>query len=80
MQIVDSIGSVGVVIIITTYLLLQLERIDSKSLQFSLLNSFGSVLILISLFYNWNLASVLIEGFWILISLFGVYRYFKRKN
>jgi len=77
MNIVDVIGTIGVFIIVVTYFLLQIEKISSKSLSFSVLNVLGSLLIFYSLMYNWNLASVLIEFFWILISLFGVYKYFK---
>ena len=78
MNIIDIIGTFGVIIIIITYFLLQIEKISSKNLSFSVLNVIGSTIILYSLMYNWNLASVLIEFFWILISLFGVYKYFKK--
>jgi hypothetical protein len=78
MNIIDIIGTFGVIIIIITYFLLQIEKISSKNLSFSVLNIIGSTLILYSLMYNWNIASVLIEFFWILISLFGVYKYFKK--
>lgn len=80
MSIIDLVGSIGVVIIVATYFLLQVERIDSKSFLFSVLNVIGSVMILYSLMYNWNLASVLIEAFWIIISLFGIYKHYSRKN
>ena len=73
----DAIGTVGVLIIVFTYFLLQIEKMDSKSLQFSLLNVVGSLMIFYSLMYNWNFSSVLIESFWIAISMFGVYKYFK---
>ncbi len=77
MNIVDIIGTLGVIIIVMSYFLLQIEKISSKTLSFSVLNVIGSIFILYSLMYNWNLASVLIELFWILISLFGVYKYYK---
>jgi len=34
---------------------------------------------LLSLSHNWNIASVVIESFWILISFIGVVKYFQRK-
>ena len=80
LSLIDIIGSIGVFIVVGTYLLLQLEMMNSKSLKFSVLNTLGSMMIFYSLMYNWNLASVLIEGFWILISLFGVYKYYKVKH
>jgi len=76
------IGSIGVLIIIVVYFLLQADKINSKSLLFSVLNVLGSIMIFYSLMYNWNLASVLIEVFWIMISMYGIYKYYmkKRKN
>ena len=82
-MIINIIGVIGVIIIVFTYLLLQIDRINSKGFWFSFLNAFGSLMILYSLMYNWNLASFLIEFFWILISLFGLWKWFrssKNKN
>ena len=41
-------------------------------LSYSVINLIGATLILASLWYNFNLASVIIEFFWILISLWGI--------
>ena len=68
----DVIGLIGVFLILISYVLLQLERIKANSLSYSIINLVGAILILYSLFYNWNLSSVIIESFWIIISLFGV--------
>jgi hypothetical protein len=76
----DIIGLLGVTIIVVTYYKLQLEKIDSKSLEYSLSNMIGSILILTSLLFNWNLSSVIIEIIWIIISLIGVVKYFKNKS
>lgn len=75
---VDIIGVLGVIIVISTYFLLQIEKIDAKSFLFSFLNTIGSLMILYSLMYNWNLASFLIEFFWILISLYGLFKWYQR--
>ena len=74
----DIVGTIGVLLIVFVYLLLQVERLDPKGLLYSLSNAIGSIMILYSLLDHWNLASVVIEVFWILISLFGVYRYLRR--
>lgn len=76
----DLIGSIGVGIIIFTYIALQLGKIRSESLFYSLLNAFGASLILISLFYNFNFSAFIVEFFWLLISLFGVGKYFLKNN
>ena len=74
----DFLGNVGVVLIIIDYLLLQLNRISSNSLSYSLLNAVGASLIIISLIFNFNLSAFLMEAIWVVISLFGLYRYFRR--
>ena len=77
----DFIGSIGVGIIIFTYILLQLEKIRSETLIYSLLNALGASLIIVSLFYNFNFSAFIVEFFWLLISLFGIGKYFlKRKS
>lgn len=78
--IIDIIGIIGVAIVVATYFMLQSEKIDSKSFLYSFLNAFGSMLIMYSLLYNWNLASFVIEVFWILISLYGLKRWYTNKK
>lgn len=77
---VDVIGIVGVAIVVATYFLLQSEKIDPKGFLYSFLNAFGSLLIMYSLLYNWNLASFVIEFFWILISLYGLRKWYRNKT
>ena len=79
-MIVDAIGITGVVIVLITYFMLQVEKIDSKGFWYSFLNAFGSVMILYSLTYNWNLASFIIEFFWIAISLFGLWKWYRNNK
>jgi hypothetical protein len=71
----DIVGSVGVGVIILTYVLLQVEKLRSTALLYSLLNGVGAALILISLFYSFNFPSFIVEFFWLLISLFGIVKY-----
>ena len=71
----DILGTIGVGVIVVTYLLLQLGRIKSEQLVYSLLNGVGAALILISLYYDFNLPSVIVEAFWLVISIFGILKY-----
>jgi hypothetical protein len=70
----DFVGGIGVVILMITFLLLQLGRLESNTLTYSLLNALGATLITISLLFNFNLSAFIMEVFWILISLVGVFR------
>src|SRR4029078_427103 len=75
----DLVGNIGVVILMVTYLLLQLNRIRSDDLMYSLLNAVGASFIIVSLLVNFNLSALLMEVFWVLISFLGIYRYFRLK-
>ncbi len=75
----NILGTAGVATIVITYVLLQTERLRSNSLYYSLLNGVGAVLILISLYFEFNFPSFVVEFFWLLISLFGIGKYLRRK-
>ena len=68
----DTAGFVGVLLIVIAYLLLQLDKLPSSSLSFSLMNAAGSLLIILSLLFKFNVSAFLIEVFWFLISLLGL--------
>ena len=76
----DILGTLGVAIIVLTYVLLQIERGRSDQLIYSLLNAIGASLILVSLYFDFNLPSVVVEFFWLLISLFGIGKYLTRQR
>ena len=75
----DLVGNIGVVILMITYLMLQLNKLSSDSLAYSVLNAGGAGLIVISLLFDFNLSALLMEVFWVLISFVGIYRYFRLK-
>ena len=76
----DFIGNIGVFMILTAYFMLQLNRIDSRTLIFSLMNFSGAFLILVSLYFDFNLSAFIIEFFWLLISLYGIYRWLRTSS
>ena len=80
MTIPDLIGLTGVALLIVTYALLQLDKIDPKGFWYSFNNLLVAILVTVSLVYTPNLASIVIEVFWFLISLYGVVMFFKRKD
>ena len=70
----DFLGNVGVLLILLSYLLLQMKKIKSQSMYYSLMNATGALLILVSLYYNFNLSAFIMEFFWLLISLYGLWK------
>lgn len=76
----DILGIGGVIIILIAYLLLQLEKLSPKDWQYSAANALGALLILVSLFFSFNLASFIIEIAWLLISIFGLFKAFSTRQ
>lgn len=67
----DLIGVVGVLVVTVMYFLLQTNRVSPETPLFSLLNAIGSLMIIFSLWFHWNLASAIMEAFWLSISVYG---------
>ena len=74
----DIIGMSGTFLVVGVFFLLQLGKISPQSLSYNLMNLLGAILLLISLCYNFNLASFVIELFWIAASVIGLYKYWQR--
>ena len=74
----DYLGNIGVVMILASYLLLQLGKLQAQDLRYSILNASGAALILCSLTFDFNMSAFLIEFFWLLISVIGIAVGFKR--
>lgn len=70
----------GAALIVVTYFLLQIGRLDSLSLSFSVANGLGASGIIFSLLYEFNLSAFAIELFWLAISLYGVFRTLRIRN
>ena len=70
----DLAGFIGVLLIVVAYLLLQLDKLPSSSPRYSLLNAGGALLIIVSLIFAFNLSAFIVEAFWFLISLLGLWR------
>lgn len=76
----DFVGNVGVVVLVITYLMLQLNKLRSDGLAYSALNAIGAGLIVISLLFDFNLSALIIEVFWVLISFVGIFRHFRLRT
>ncbi len=76
----QTAGIIGVILILVTYFLLNKGVMRSDVIIYPLLNLIGSSLLLFSLIYSWNLPSVIIEIFWMSISLYGIYNVTQKKR
>ncbi|MCP5063556.1 MAG: hypothetical protein GY936_14010 [Ignavibacteriae bacterium] len=79
-SIYDIVGNLGVVLIVGSYLLLQINKVKSSSLSYSMMNLLGASFVIISLIENFNLSAFIIEAFWIGISFIGIINYLRNKN
>ena len=71
----DIIGMAGTTLVVGAFFLLQLNKVSPKGLMYNLMNLIGALFLLFSLCINFNLASFVIEIFWIAASLIGLVKY-----
>lgn len=71
-QLHDLVGNAGVILILAAYYLLQVGRLRSSSPAYSLLNTAGAGLVLVSLAVAFNASAFALEAAWLLISLYGL--------
>jgi hypothetical protein len=76
----NIIGLLGTGMVVSTYIMLQMRILQSESLQFNLMNLIGALFLLVSLTINFNMASFIIEIFWIGASLIGLYKWHKNRT
>ena len=72
-------GLGGSMLIVVAYFANQQEWLSARDWRYSFANLLGALLILLSLYYDWNLAAAVIEGFWAAISLYGLARQISRR-
>jgi len=73
-------GFVGAALIVIAYFVDQRGALASSNWRFPAANLLGSVLIFSSLMVQWNLPSVVIEAFWMAISVYGLKRSLRCDN
>lgn len=79
-QFYDFVGNVGVVLILGSYLLVQIRKLDATGLAYTISNGLGALFVLFSLLFDFNLSAFIIELVWALISLVGITRYFLERK
>jgi hypothetical protein len=70
----DGVGLIGVVLLLLAYFLLSAGKLSSHTLTYQWMNFIAAWLILFSLYFHWNLSSVVIEISWVIISIMGMAR------
>ncbi|MBB5015630.1 CBU_0592 family membrane protein [Rehaibacterium terrae] len=70
----DYAGLLGVGLVLLAFFGLQAGRLRGDGIVYQLMNLLGATLVLISLFYSFNLSAFVIQIAWIAISLYGIAR------
>lgn len=65
-------GLIGTLLVLLAFFLLQARKLHGNGPVYQVLNAIGAAAIIVSLFYAFNLASMLLEIAWLLISLYGL--------
>ena len=73
----DFIGLSGMVLLVTTFFLLQTDRIDPKGCAYSFFNLLVAILLGINLYYKPVLANIVLEIFWATMSCWGMYKWYR---
>lgn len=76
----QAIGVIGMMCVVYAYLAIEKGWVDRNQRRFYLINLIGAILLTISLLFNFNLGSFMIEVFWIWISVAGLIRIKKEKQ
>ena len=70
----DWVGMAGTLMILGGFALLQARTLSGTGLPYQLLNLFGALGILVSLWGNFNISVFLLEAAWIAVSFYGIVR------
>ena len=75
LTLIDWIGVLGSLLIAGAYLAVSRGWVDARKPGFNLLNLFGALLILLSLWYRPNAGAILIEVLWVGIAIAALIRW-----
>ncbi|MGN6312995.1 MAG: CBU_0592 family membrane protein [Rhodanobacteraceae bacterium] len=74
------VGIIGTLLVLLAFFLLQARKLHGNGAIYQLLNAFGAAAIIVSLFYAFNLASMVLEIAWLLISIYGLVLGFRHRR
>ena len=74
----DSLGFIGVTILLIAYFLNVTNKIEKDSLVYLQMNFFGAGLACLASVLMKYLPFIILEGCWTIVSAFGILNYFKQ--
>lgn len=76
----DIIGSIGVVLMLSGFILNMIDKLDDDDILYIILNLIGGFLSCIASYMINYTPFMILEGIWTLVSIWGVYDYMKRNG
>jgi len=76
----DFCGLLGVMATLFAFFLLQDGRLKGDGLPYQLLNAGGALAVLVSLMFAFNLSAFVLEGLWMIVSVYGIVKSRKRRR
>lgn len=76
----DWVGIAGTLMILGSFLLLQIGRLSGTGIVYQLLNLFGAGAVLVSLWGKFNVSVFVLELTWMLISAYGIFRGIRQRR
>ncbi len=80
MEINDIIGSIGVTLMLLAYLLNIIDKVDDDDISYILLNLVGGTLAFVASYMINYYPFMVLEGAWVLISMWGLFDYFEKRK
>lgn len=76
----EFVGVAGFALYLLSYCLLQLDRVDGNSSVYARMILIAATLVLVSLYFEFNLASALIQISYIIISMIGLLKRARKRR
>lgn len=73
-------GTFGALLFILSYFLVQKDKDFAKTLSYSAMNLSGAAFMLVSVSYDWNMGAVINNSFWIVLSLYGLWDFYRQSK
>ena len=71
------VGLVGAALVLYAYFMISQRKWSEQQKIYHIINIVGAAFILFSLFFNFNIASFVIQVVWIIIGFLGLFRLFR---
>ncbi len=76
----DAIGVAGFGLYVLNYALLTFRKIQTEGILYFVINAIAAVMVLIGLSHSFNLASAMIQIFWVGISVVAIFVRLRGRN